>query len=84
MNIDIHDKSYKLSNMEVRYARKMCMEFLDTVKERFRMESYPTFFPTFCIMMHAITGNVIENMNLEGLENALKNLEQYEQDNKAT
>lgn len=84
MIIDIYGKPYRLNAGETAKAKKMCMKILNTVRTSLPMDKYPTFFPTFLIVMHTITGNLINNMNLDGFEEALKMLNMAEEENGET
>lgn len=81
MIIDIYGKPYRLNAGETAKAKKMCTKILNTVKTELPMDKYPTFFPTFLIVMHTITGNLINNMNLDGFEEALRMLNMTEEEN---
>lgn len=82
MIVDIYGKPYKLNQKETAQARKMCSKIINSVKNDLPMDKYPTFFPTFIIMMHAITGNLINNMNMDGFREALETLNMAEEEKK--
>ncbi len=65
MIIKLKDTEIKLNNREVKSAKRLVSQFLDSVKNVTDKEIAPTYWFTLLIMMHVMSQEMIDDFDTE-------------------
>lgn len=68
MEIVVSNRKVKLSDKEVKFARKLCNEYLSTIKKSAENNKCPTLYYTFLVVMHIITGDHLSMFDSDVLQ----------------
>lgn len=74
MIVKLKDIDIKLNNNEVKSAKRLVSQFLDSVKNVTEKEIAPTYWFTLLIMMHIMSQEMIDDFDTETIAMILDKL----------
>lgn len=74
MKITIKDKEIQLNNREVRSAKRLVSNFLDSVRSASKEKLCPTYYFTLLIIMHTMSQSLINEIDADTFQDIMSKL----------